>query len=91
MFFYAVMIRHKAMRMKVRTQRRLKTRCFVRTNLAGCICGSIGGVTTCRVPQMGHVRTPSRSSVPQVLQIIDSSPESSVVFIIARQGKECDM
>ena len=28
------------------------------------------GASTCWVPQIGHIRTPSRSSVPHFLQII---------------------
>lgn len=46
-------------------------------NILGSFCiffGGGGGGTTCLVPQMGQTSTPSRSSVPQVGQIMISSP-----------------
>lgn len=46
-------------------------------NILGSFCiffGGAGGGMICFVPQMGQTNTPSRSSVPQVGQIMISSP-----------------
>ena len=45
--------------------------------ILGSFCiffGGAGGGMICFVPQMGQTSTPSRSSVPQVGQIMISSP-----------------
>ncbi|MFC2800960.1 MAG: hypothetical protein ACFN4O_08345 [Anaeroglobus sp.] len=60
--------------MNSKTNSRLTILCLVKTSFAGWVCRGFGGTSTCWVPQMGHMRTPSLNSTPQVLQIILSSP-----------------
>lgn len=89
--FYFIIMRQTATAIKKRAMSRLTIRCLVRTSFAGCVCGGLGGGRICCVPQTGHIRTPSRSIVPQVLQIIVSSPQELILCfhnITEKAGKK---
>lgn len=61
------------------TMIKLTRRVFEKIFGLSWVCfGGGGGGTICFVPQMGHMRTPSRSSVPHVGQITVSSPNCSI-------------
>lgn len=74
----------------IMTMIKLTTR--VLEKIFGLFCmffGGAGGGTICFVPQMGHMRTPSRSSVPQVGQITVSSPNSIYHYYYRGIGGGC--
>lgn len=66
---------HKPIMIKAAMMMTLITRVLVKIFGLFCIfLGGTGGGTSCLVPQIGHMRTPSRSSVPHLGQIISSTP-----------------
>ena len=80
---------HKPRTIKQSTMRKLMTR--VLENILGSftVPGVGVGAWTCCVPQMGHIRTPSRSSVPhflQIIPIISYSYHSMSIPLLARAG-----